>query len=57
MAKKITQAEIIVTRLFPSGAYECAAIVDGYWVRRRYFGYTKREAVRLFWAEVNGVDD
>lgn len=30
------------------GAWVISAIVDGYLVTRRYYGYTKREAVRLF---------
>jgi hypothetical protein len=30
------------------GAWRISDIVDGYLVTRRYYGYTKREAVRLF---------
>ena len=36
-----------VTRLH-SGAYQVSAIIRGYLVTRTYYGYTKREAVRLF---------
>lgn len=39
------------TKLFPSGAIEVSDIIGGYLVRRVYYGYTKREAVRLFRAE------
>lgn len=41
-----------ITRLFPSGAYEVCDIIDGCLVRRVYYCYTKREAKRLFRAEV-----
>jgi hypothetical protein len=30
------------------GAYVISDIVSGYLVTRRYYGYTKREALRLF---------
>jgi hypothetical protein len=30
------------------GAYFISDIVDGYLVTKRYYGFTKREAVRLF---------
>jgi hypothetical protein len=39
------------TKLYPSGAWEVSAIVDGYLVREVYFGYTKREAVAQFVAD------
>ena len=42
----------VVSRLFPSGAWEVSDIVAGYWVRRTYYGYTRREAVALFRREV-----
>ena len=35
------------TRLH-SGAWQVSAIVRGYLVTRTYYGYTKRDAVRLF---------
>ncbi len=40
-----------LTKLFPSGAYEVSALVGGYLVRKVYYGYTKREALRQFKAE------
>ena len=30
------------------GAYVISDIVAGYLVTRRYYGYTKREAIRMF---------
>lgn len=39
-------------RLFPSGAWEVYAIVEGYMTRRVYFGVTKREALAMFREEV-----
>ena len=30
------------------GAWRITDIVDGYLVTRRYYGYTKREAIKLF---------
>lgn len=30
------------------GAWVISDIVAGYWVTRKFYGYTKREAVRLF---------
>lgn len=37
-----------VTKLFPSGALEVCAVAGGQLIRRRYFGYSKREAIRAF---------
>jgi hypothetical protein len=31
-----------------NGSYLCSAIVEGYRFSRVYYGYTKRESVRLF---------
>lgn len=53
MKRKLTQAEAIATRIPHSGAWEVAAVVDGYRKFRVYYGYTKREAIRRFVAEVN----
>ena len=41
-----------IERLHPSGGWLVSAVIDGYRVARRYFGYTKREAVAMFRAEV-----
>ncbi len=40
--------KLSVTKTFPSGAYEIYAIVKGEFIRRVYFGYTRREAVAMF---------
>lgn len=40
-----------VSKLTPSGAWEVSDIIGGYLVRRVYYGYTKREAIREFRAE------
>ena len=37
-----------VSRLFPTGAWEVSGMIDGYLVRRVYYGYTKREAIAEF---------
>jgi len=39
---------VSATKLFPSGDWEICALVKGFLVSRRYNGYTKSEAVRLF---------
>src|SRR3990167_8562654 len=45
-------AGMTATKLFPSGAVEVSAIVGGYLMRRTYFGYTIRQAIKLFQREV-----
>lgn len=40
-----------VTKLFPSGALEVSDIRDGQLIRRKFFGYTKKEAIAAFRAE------
>lgn len=37
-----------VTVLFPSGGLEVSDIINGHLVTRRYFGFSKREAKRMF---------
>jgi hypothetical protein len=37
---------------FPSNAWVVAAIYHGHLVTRTYMGYTKREAIRQFKAEI-----
>lgn len=44
--------DVQVEKLFPSGGILCYAVVCGTLERRRYFGYTKREAVQLFIQEL-----
>ena len=39
---------MIITKLFPSGAYEIAEVISGFLVRRTYMGLSKREANREF---------
>lgn len=41
-----------IERLFPSGGYLIYGIYNGYFFSRRYFGYTKKEAVQQFRQEV-----
>lgn len=35
------------------GAYVISQVVSGYLITKRYYGYTKREAVALFTQEVS----
>lgn len=44
--------EMSITKLFPSGAWEISDIINGYLVRRVYYGYTKREAIDEFKNEI-----
>ena len=41
-----------VTKLFPSGAYEVAAMVDGFRVSRVYYFVTRAQALRAFVADM-----
>jgi hypothetical protein len=41
-----------VTKLFPSGCWEICDIIDGIFVSRRYFFYTKKEAIAEFKKEM-----
>jgi hypothetical protein len=43
-----------VERIRQGGMLLVSAIINGRFVCRRYMGYTKREAVRMFKAEVKG---
>ena len=52
MPRKLTQAEVSATRLH-NGAWEVAAVVDGRHQFRVFYGYTKREAIRLFVRDIN----
>ena len=40
-----------VEKMFPSGGYLVSDIINGEYVKRRYFGYTKKEAIAEFKAE------
>jgi hypothetical protein len=41
-----------IEKMFPSGAWKVSGVVEGeadhYFLTRVYYGYTKREAVRLW---------
>lgn len=37
-----------IEKLYPSGGYLVSDIIDGQLVKRRYYGYTKKESVRMF---------
>jgi hypothetical protein len=37
------------------GALVISAVIGGYLISRQYYGYTRREAVRLFRDEVRGA--
>ena len=50
----MTYADIYYRRTF-QGAWALSAIVNGYREERQYMGYTKREASRMFHAEMNGA--
>ena len=57
MPRKLTQAEVSTTRILHSGAWEVAAVVDGRRKFRVFYGYTKREAIRLFVSDINTSRD
>lgn len=42
----------IVSRLYPSGAWEVSDIVGGYRYARTYYGYTRAQALRQFKEEL-----
>ena len=39
---------MIVERMTASGGWRVSAMIGGYLVSRRYFGYSKREAIAKF---------
>ena len=43
---------MIIEKVFPSGAYRVSDIIDNVRVSRLYMGYTKREALKQFKAEM-----
>lgn len=49
---KVKKCDLSIETTF-QGAYRISAIIDGYLTTRQFFGYSKREAVRLFLAEFN----
>lgn len=50
----IKQADVSVTKQ-ANGSYECAVMLDSYRASKVYYGYTKRESIRLFVTDVNAV--
>lgn len=54
--RNIKQKDVIATRGLNTGAWNLSVIVanvEGGYLHRSYFGYTKREALRLFTNAVN----
>ena len=45
---------MIVEKSFPSGAWVISETHDGYLTTRRYYGYTKKEAMACFREELKG---
>ena len=43
--------DILVEPIPTSGGWLCCAMIDDQFVKRRYFGYTKAEAINAFAAE------
>jgi hypothetical protein len=39
---------MIIEKLFPSGDYLITDMVNGNYIKMRYNGYTKKEAIKLF---------
>lgn len=50
---KVTYRDISASKAFPSGAWDLSTMVRGVRVSMRYFGYTKRQALREFHEMVN----
>lgn len=46
---------MMVKRMTPSGGWMVSAMIGGYLVSRRYFGYSKREAIAKFKDETKGA--
>lgn len=51
----IKQSDVIVNKNDHNGSYECSVMLDTYRASKVYYGYTKREAIRLFVTDVNAV--
>jgi hypothetical protein len=39
---------MIIEKLFPSGDYLITGIINGEYIKMRYIGFTKREAMQFF---------
>jgi hypothetical protein len=49
------EGEMTIEKLYPSGAWRICGVVEGdshYFLTRTYYGYTKRQAIRLWNREV-----
>lgn len=57
---KIMKAYYSIEKLAPSGAWLISGVVEGegdhYFLKRSYWGYTKREAIRLWRREMSERD-
>jgi hypothetical protein len=51
--KRVTQRDVSVEKL-ANGALSLGVVTDERLIRRTFYGYTRRDAVRLFCQEVNG---
>jgi hypothetical protein len=54
---RLTHKEASATRNPVNGSILVSAIIGNYWVKRVYYGYTKREAIRMFclWANTSSL--
>ena len=50
---RIRPANVLAEKAHPSGAWVVSALWRGYRQARTYYGYTKREAIRLYVEEMN----
>jgi len=45
-----------IEKVMPSGAWQISGVVEGegdhYFLTRTYYGYTKREAIKLWWQHI-----
>lgn len=37
-----------IEKIFPSGGWIVSAMINGYRVQTRHYGYTKKQAVKMF---------
>jgi hypothetical protein len=51
--ERIRASNVWAEKCHPSGAWIVSALWRGYRQARRYEGYTKREAIRLYCEEMN----
>jgi len=46
-----------IERMFPSGGWLVSDIINGQYVKRRYFGYTKKQAIEDFKQEIKALEE